>query len=401
MNREDFMNLKLKRSAVIIALLAWLGFCPGLLSAATEPDSSTEETEVVEAQTSPESKAEASTDKWGKFLPLPIFVTEPAIGEGLGAALIYFHRDEKKDGPKATTVREFSKAGKRSKPPPTATGIFGAYTNSDTRAIGIGHSNSFMDDTYRVLGAAAEARINSQFYLADTPLNFKLDGNVLFTNLKRRLGNSNAFLGVTASYVDARINYDTDLPEFEGISLLDFDFVDVGLAASLIYDTRDNTMMPASGYIADLTGWRYDEGIGGDFNYQVVRFKANSYFQFGQKYVLGLRLDMAKANGEVPFYAEPYVDLRGIPALRYQGKTAGAFEVEARRRLGERWAVSVFAGAGTTELGLQESKTLDNINTFGIGLRYLALKEQDAWVGIDIAEGPEDVAWYIQMGNAW
>ncbi len=401
MNREDFMNLKLKRSAVIIALLAWLGFCPGLLSAATEPDSSTEETEVVEAQTSPESKAEASTDKWGKFLPLPIFVTEPAIGQGLGAALIYFHRDEKKDGLKATTVREFSKAGKRSKPPPTATGIFGAYTNSDTRAIGIGHSNSFMDDTYRVLGAAAEARINSQFYLSDTPLNFKLDGNVLFTNLKRRLGDSNAFLGVTASYVDARINYDTDLPEFEGISLLDFDFVDVGLAASLIYDTRDNTMMPASGYIADLTSWRYDEGIGGDFNYQVVRFKANSYFQFGQKYVLGLRLDMAKANGEVPFYAEPYVDLRGIPALRYQGGTAGAFEVEARRRLGERWAVSVFAGAGTTELGLQESKTLDNINTFGIGLRYLALKEQDAWVGIDIAEGPEDVAWYIQMGNAW
>ncbi len=120
---------------MIIALLAWLGFCPGLLSAATEADISTEETEVVEAQTSPERKAEASTDKWGKFLPLPIFVTEPAIGQGLGAALIYFHRDEKKDGRRATTAREFSNAGKRSKPPPTATGIFGAYTNSDTKAI--------------------------------------------------------------------------------------------------------------------------------------------------------------------------------------------------------------------------------------------------------------------------
>jgi len=29
--------------------------------------------------------------------------------------------------------------------------------------IGLGHSNSFMNDRYRVLGAAAETRINSQF----------------------------------------------------------------------------------------------------------------------------------------------------------------------------------------------------------------------------------------------
>ena len=36
-----------------------------------------------------------------------------------------------------------------------------------------------------------------------------------------------------------------------------------------------------------------------------------------------------------------------------------------------------------------------------IGGRYLALREQDAWVGIDIARGPEDLAWYIQLGSSW
>jgi len=46
-------------------------------------------------------------------------------------------------------------------------------------------------------------------------------------------------------------------------------------------------------------------------------------------------------------------------------------------------------------------ETDDDIRTAVIGLRYLALEKQDAWVGIDIAEGPEDTAWYIQMGNAW
>ena len=93
--------------------------------------------------------------------------------------------------------------------------------------------------------------------------------------------------------------------------------------------------------------------------------------------------------------------LRGIPALRYQGKTAGAVEIEGRRRLSDRWMVSVFAGAGFTDIDQDRTETRDTINTIGVGLRFLAVKEQDAWVGIDIAEGPEDVAWYIQMGNAW
>ncbi len=342
-----------------------------------------------------------SESKWGKFLPLPIFITEPAIGEGLGGALIYFHHEKQDDGLKVTTGREISNSGRRSKPPPTATAIFGAYTNDDTAAVGIGHSNSFMNDRYRVMGAAADARINSQFFVADTPFAFTLDGDLIFASLKRRLGDSSTFLGITMSFADANVNFKTSLKEFDGISVDDFDFVDVGLAASAIYDTRDNTMMPGSGYVADLTAWRYDQSLGGDFDYSTTRLKGNSYRQLGQKYTLGLRLDVSTASGDVPFYNEPYVRLRGIPALRYQGKTAGAVEIEGRRRLSDRWMVSVFAGAGFTDIDQDRTETRDTINTIGVGLRFLAVKEQDAWVGIDIAEGPEDVAWYIQMGNAW
>jgi len=85
----------------------------------------------------------------------------------------------------------------------------------------------------------------------------------------------------------------------------DFDFVDAGVAASLIYDTRDNTLMPASGYIVDLTTWRYDQALGGDFDYSSARFKGLSYHTFAQQYVIGLRLDISQASGDVPFYAEP------------------------------------------------------------------------------------------------
>ena len=42
---------------------------------------------------SEEGKEEEETEEVqeGKFLALPIFITEPAIGEGLGVGLVYFH----------------------------------------------------------------------------------------------------------------------------------------------------------------------------------------------------------------------------------------------------------------------------------------------------------------------
>ncbi len=385
-------------------LVAWVTFnaCP--LAAQTIIDSSQEETEVDQQQESSGQENSGEKSTWGKLLPLPIFITEPAIGEGLGATLIYFHHEEDAENAKdkrVTTGRNMGKSGQRSKPPPTATAILAAYTNNDTAAAGIGHSNSFLDDTYRIVAGAANARINSKFYVVDTPFNFTLDGNFVTANLKRRFGDSNAFFGIATSYLDAHVDFKSSLPAFNGVSLVDFDIVDVGLAASLIYDTRDNTLMPSSGYILDLTSWHYDEALGGDFDYSSTRFKGNSFHKFGPQYVLGLRFDISQADGDVPFYAEPYVRLRGIPALRYQGKNVTAVEIEGRRRISDRWSASIFTGAGSLDIGLQPSETSDNINTLGVGIRYLALREQDAWIGIDIAEGPEEVALYIQMGQAW
>jgi hypothetical protein len=383
------MNAKLKGYGVLLAafMLSWAGSMQSLLAA---------ETDSAEQSPAPDKE-----EKWGKVLPLPIFITEPAIGEGLGAALIYFHDEKKDDGLNVTTGRELGKVGIRSKPPPTATGVFGAKTNDGTAVVGIGHSNSFMDDRFRLLGATADARIKSQLYLSDQSFDFTFDGVLLFVDMETRLGDSDVFFGITTSYTDADIDFKTELDEFDNADLKDFSFVDVGLAASLIYDTRDNTLMPASGFIADLTSWVYDGALGGDFDYRKHSFKGNAYYAFAENYVLGLRLDLISAYGDVPFYAEPYVQLRGIPALRYQGEVAGSTELELRRRLGESWSVSVFGGSGSTEVREDRTETRNDIKTVGFGLRYLALKEQDAWVGLDIAEGPEDTVWYIQMGNAW
>jgi len=61
----------------------------------------------------------------------------------------------------------------------------------------------------------------------------------------------------------------------------------------------------------------------------------------------------------------------------------------------------LFAGTGYFDSGFDFGGTDDDIATYGFGVRYLVLPQQDAWVGLDIARGPEDTAWYIQMGSSW
>ena len=50
---------------------------------------------AVAEEEAEETKEEEETEiQEGKFLALPIFITEPAIGEGLGVGLVYFHAQE-------------------------------------------------------------------------------------------------------------------------------------------------------------------------------------------------------------------------------------------------------------------------------------------------------------------
>ena len=383
------------RALLVLALLCDQGALPAWAS-------DDEFTLDAKATTDESQDDQANSENWwSRLLPLPIFITEPAIGEGLGASLIYFHRDEETEQPRAATARDLGNTARRSKPPPTATGIFGFYTNSDSAAVGIGHSNSFDDDTYRLVAAGAEARINSQLYIADRGFDFRIEGSLLYSQVKYRLGREGAFAGLSLSYLDADTRFFTGLPELDDLDLLRFGFQDAGAALSLLYDTRDNTILPSSGFLLDLTAWRHDESLGGDFNYNKAGFKGLYFFPLADKYALGLRLDVDTASGDVPFYAAPYVSLRGIPALRYQGRTVGAVEIEARRRLADRWTASIFTGLGYVDSGFEFGKTEDDIYNYGIGLRYLAFREQDAWVGVDIAQGPEDTAWYIQVGSSW
>jgi hypothetical protein len=358
----------------------------------------TGDTDMAAEESAGEMKEES---KRGNFLVLPIFITEPAIGEGLGAGVVYFHKNDDSAKPRVSTANAMGKTGKKSKPPPTATGAFAFYTSNDTAGVGVGHANSFKDDKYRVVGLLANMRVNSRIFLSDIPFDFQLEGDLVYASGKRRMGASDIFLGMSVIALDANIDFKIDPANTPPVSLTDFAFTNVGIAGSAIYDARDNSTMPNKGQLIDFTLWRYDNAIGSDFDYWNARLKFNSFHQLHKKFVLGWRFDASMVEGAPPFFAVPYVSLRGVPALRYQAETAGAFEVEGRYRFSKRWAAIAFAGVGFAKNDEATLETTQDIGSVGTGVRFQALREQDVWIGLDIAKGPEEYAWYIQIGQGW
>jgi hypothetical protein len=381
---------------------------------AQETDSSTTSAEVEKEATTESKKEEKKRKKEEKkkaggagIVPIPIFVTEPAIGYGLGAAVGYFHprKNEAESEPVSispalttgTPPDQATEDGQ--KRPPTITGVAAAYTEKGTWGVGVGHSASWRDDRIRYKGALAYTNIESTFYFGNIPFNFSLEGGILYQDIKFRLGSSDFMLGGMFSYVNMEGQF--DLGDEVPVDLGDSGLADSGLAAQAVWDTRDNTMTPDRGQLFELQAWRYDEALAGDFNYWKGSLRLLSFHQFGEKFVLGLRLDLDGVSGDPPLWGYPWISLRGVPALRYQNELVGVVETELRWNIFTRWAVVGFVGTGSTTGDVLRYEDVSGIVAGGVGGRFLFRPQDDLWVGIDVAWGPEKAYMYIQVGHAW
>jgi hypothetical protein len=120
-----------------------------------------------------------------------------------------------------------------------------------------------------------------------------------------------------------------------------------------------------------------------------------------KKLVLGLHVDLDSAGGDPPLWGYPWVTMRGIPALRYQNESTAVLDTELRWNIFGRWAAVGFIGVAATRGDIPVFEDENGIVAGGIGGRFLFRPQDDLWVGIDIAKGPEDYVLYIQVGQAW
>jgi len=338
-----------------------------------------------------------------RLLPVPIFITEPAIGRGLGASLMLFHPRTSSQVPMAEVG--LPEAGidvaDGQRQPPNVTAVFGAYTDSDTWVAGAAHSASWRGDRVRYLGAAMWTDVNAKVYLGDRPLAFNSRGAVLLQSLSFRVGSSRLFFGGKLKANRSDTTFELDLGEDNPIELGLGTTTDVGIALQGFFDSRDTTFTPSRGRFVSLNVWRHDAALGSDYDYWKAGLKALSFRPLTAEVVLGLRVEGAIAGGEPPFWGYPWISLRGVPAMRYQDERVVAVEAEVRWNFLTRWALIGFLGGGATGGDLVQYESQDLFGAGGVGVRYLFAADLGLWIGADVARGPDDDVWYIQVGHAW
>ena len=332
------------------------------------------------------------------FLPVPIVVTEPAVGYGGGIAFAFFREslrttaERRADGPAA---------------PPDVFGGAIAGTENGTRFAGGGGLFSFDDDRWRYRGGVGwtDARLDFYGVGGDLPggarkIGYQLEGWMSMQQALYRVGESRNWFALRWFYLDfasraVRENDAAVLPENE------LETRNSGFGPSWEFDSRDNVFTPRKGVHAGIDALFYREAIGSDRDFETWRAHLFGFFPAGERWIVGVRVDGRVASGDVPFYQLPFVDLRGIPLGRYQDERAAVLESELRFRVAGRWELVGFAGVGRAWGRRVELGDAGDQPAGGVGFRYEIARRLGLWAGVDVAWGPEESALYFQAGHAW
>lgn len=321
------------------------------------------------------------------FIPIVAPITEPAVGYGAVGALLFVDRA--------------GEPGTEQYQRPNLGAIGGLATENGTRGAFAGHTGRWLDGRLQTLVGVADASVNLEIYPSpDTGLSYTADARGALLEGKYRLGSPDWRAGLRYVYADVAVQFDAPESAPPGI-LASQETLLSGLAAILTWDRRDNFFTPTSGFLFDFTGTVFDEALGSDRSFQRADFIAQAFHPLSERVFLGAKGGGRWASDGAPFYLLPFVQLRGIQALRYQGTEAGEIEAEVRWQLHPRFSLVGFGGAGVAagrDFVEGESET---VVAGGAGFRYLIARSYGMHLGIDVARGPDQTIVYVVFGNAW
>ena len=272
------------------------------------------------------------------FVPMPQIVTEPALGGGgLMLAPIFIK-------PNKVQVKD-------KYIPPNITAAFAAYTANDTWGFGVLRMASLPNHKLKYRIGAAYVDMNMDFYrelpsLGSKKFSFNFKSVPFFVSVMKEISN-NLFVGLQYFYMKSEIT-----PQFDFIDLPFFvDRIDLkstisNLGIGLDFDTRDNVFSPNKGTQIGSNFKINAKWLGSDYDFKNFNASVFQYFQPKPHWVSGFRFDTKFIFDDAPFYMEPFVELRGVPAVKYQGESTFVIETEQRYDFSMRWSGIAFTGLG-------------------------------------------------------
>lgn len=333
------------------------------------------------------------------FVPWPVIISEPSLGNfGLALAIVFI-------SPKKTATKTEQYHF------PDITGVAGMWTLNNTWGVGATRQGTFPKIGMRYTVSAAYADININFYrtlprLGELELLFKLKTILGVLDVSENLYKNKIFAGLNYTY--ANVNVSTTFPgRLDTLYTRIFNqqpeqTMNTGLLGLYLeYDGRNTIFTPDKGVRAKASfgigrNWTFS-----DFDYEKSEVFVNSFIPLTRWWVCGLRADWQWAGGDAPFYLLPYIKMRGIGAMVYQGDQVLQLETEQRFDLTRRWSIDGFLGVGKTFASSQYLEDPTWHVAGGAGFRYLLSRIFRLRMGVDVAVGPSQWAYYVVLGHYW
>lgn len=327
------------------------------------------------------------------FMPVIMPITEPAVGYGVAGALVFIDRDREAD--------------KQSFTRPNIALIGGMRTENGSEGLFGVHLGTWNDGRLRTTVALADVDVNLEFFGlggqsgSGNGLDYTIGATGGVVGGSYRLNDAGWWTGLRYAQANTDVSFDPSASKLELLQPNDRN-LDLGaLVPSLTLDRRNNFFTPTSGWYLDLSMPIFREAWGSDRDFETLTFQAMHFRPLSDSLFLSIRAAFKDSSDGTPFYMRPYVDLRGVQALGYQGEEAAETEVELRWQFHPRFSLVGFGGAGIARSDLERIDSEETITAGGVGFRYLIARRHGLQMGVDVAQGPDEAAIYIIFGSAW
>ncbi|MHC4744140.1 MAG: BamA/TamA family outer membrane protein [Planctomycetota bacterium] len=326
-----------------------------------------------------------------QFVAAPMFVSNPAFGNGFGATGIYFYRPQPED--KISPSSAFS--------------LLGLYSDTDSYLAGLFNRMFLYEDQWRIKMGLVTGRINHDLDVPDFgDVEFESNIEIAGGGIERRIF-GNFFVGIDGAY--RKISYkEGDAASAEYFELFGVRDNSSGTVAfPLSYDSRDNIRFPYYGTFAQIRPQFVPEWLGAEDAYEALEAQYNRYLQVEPRRILALRLYTRLTPTDTPYEGLSTLgrrsDLRGYTSGEYIGNNLISTQTEYRCLLTERFGVAGFGGLALLYDGSIKNVNSDSLfSSVGVGLRFVLHKETRQTFRIDYAWGEDDEdGLYVSIGEAF
>lgn len=349
------------------------------------------------------------------FLPVPILVTEPAVGYGFGMAGVFLHESEQQKNERQRLASESLDGGAQLLTP-AVTVVGGFATENGTWMALAGHMRSWGSDTIRYKGGIGYGNFKLNFYPFEgnqlleqigggNGIEMTTVGGGVAQSLQHRIGDSDFFVGLSQRYFKT----DMSISSHPGADKLFQSLTNTSpnisaLGFTLEWDSRNNFFNPTSGYNYTAEYLFHRDGIGSDYEYDTFDLEGLNYWALDEQWNLAIRgqyKSLRTNENYLPPQAYPDIELRGVSRMRYQGEETLSFEGQVAYKWTSRWSTNVFGGLGYT--GHENDKLLEQAPqySYGVGFRYLIARRYGLNAGVDLGFSEDESALYFQVGTGF